>query len=128
MAKAARIKQRRSEQQRERFDLSDYEPPVLDEGDEEDDPEVERIEAFRVGEKSYYARTQVDFIVAVRAMEIAAQSGEAAAMAYTMREVLGDDGYQALLNLKSLHPEHFARIAVLVNKIVSSSSAEGKAR
>jgi hypothetical protein len=117
----------RRTQRKDRFDLSDVEPIQLDEGAAEESEEVEQIHLFSIGDREFWVPTQVDFVHAVRSMEIAAARGEAAAVAYQLRVLLGDDGYEALINFDRLQKPHFEAICRTANKIIMAS-AEGKAQ
>jgi hypothetical protein len=122
-----KAKMRRT-QRKERFDLSSVEPIQLDDDtDEPSDGEVEQLHLFSIGEKEFWVDTQVDFVHAVRSMEIAATRGEAAAVVYQLRVLLGDDGYEALINHDRLRQHQFEAITRTANKIVMSSF-EGKAQ
>lgn len=125
-------KSKSRKQSRERFDLSDIEPIKLDvaDGDDngsDDDDAVEQIHVFSIGDTDYYMPVQVDYVHSIRAMEIQAQRGEAASVAYMLRVTLGDEAYEALINYPKLREEHFEQIMATANKIVMASR-EGKAR
>lgn len=111
-----------------RFDIDDFEPIRIEPagGDEEADGAVEQIHAFSIGDKDYYVPTQVPFHHSVKAMEIMAARGEAAAITYTMRTVLGDEAYTALIEFEGLQEEQFEAILKLANQIVNAGS--GKAQ
>lgn len=110
---------------RERFDLDNFDPIRI--GDpEEPAEEPEEIHAFSIGDNDYYVPTAVPFHHSVRTMDIYAQRGEAAAVTYTLRTVLGNDGYEALMAHEGLQEEEFEAIVRLANQIVNAG--QGKAR
>jgi hypothetical protein len=118
-------KRRKAQRDRKRIDLDAVEPIVLDADGDEDD--VEEIHVFTLNGKDYFMPTVASFHTAIRTMEIYASKGEAAATAYQLRELLGDEGYEALINYPRLRAEDFNRICELASDIVLASR-EGKAQ
>lgn len=109
-----------------RFDLDDFEPIRLDSSSDNEDEGIEQIHAFSIDDTDYYVPTAVPFHHSVKAMEIFTQRGEPAAVAYTLRIVLGDEGYEALMAYEGLKEEEFEAIVKLANQIVNAGS--GKAQ
>lgn len=120
---------RKSLDGRGRLDLDKVEPIVLTSKSrkERDAEEIEVIHAFTLDGQEYFMPVEVDWHHAVRSLDIAAEQGEAAAVAYQLRILLGEDGYRALVNFEDIRREDFQAICELANKIIMSSS-EGKAR
>lgn len=121
MGNAARIRRAR---RGDRFDLDEVEPIQLDDDEEPEDEEVELIHVFSIGDKAYYMPTKVEFVHSARSMEIYAQQGEAAAVAYQLRVTLGDEGYEALINYPKLREAKFRAIIDLANKIINAGSGK----
>ena len=113
---------------KERFDLDNVEPIRLTSKPKDDDSadEIDMVHAFSIDDRDFYVPTVVPFKHSVEAMEIFAQRGEAAAVAYTLRTVLGDDAYDALRAFPDLDEESFNGIVTLANQIVNAGS--GKAQ
>lgn len=108
----------------DRFDLDNYEPIVLKTRNE--DEEIEMLHVFTIDDKKYYMPTRVPFNVTIKAMRIYAEKGEAAALDYQLRVLLGTDGYDALMDFDDLESEDFQNIVNLADQIVTAS-AKGKA-
>lgn len=111
---------RRRKPRVDRFDLDDFEPIRLEPASQ-DEEEPEEIHAFSIGDVDYYVPTAVPFHCSVQAMEIYAQRGEAAAITYTLRTVLGDEAYEALINYKGLSEANFEAIVRLTDRIIKAS-------
>lgn len=107
-----------------RFDLDSYEPIVLTSSS--DDSEVEMLHVFTIDGKKYYMPTEVPFSVSVKAMRVFAERGETAALDFQLHALLGDEGYNALLNFDDLQADDFKRIIELADQIVTAST-KGKA-
>jgi hypothetical protein len=91
------------------------EPIQLKTGPAED---VERVHLFTIDGTEYYARTNVPFNVTLRANRIYAERGEQAAEAYTLVQVLGQEGYEALENFDELTEDQFVSILDYAEKVV----------
>ena len=122
-------KTRKALEGRDRFDLDNVEPIVLKsrKREERDAEEIEVIHAFSIDDKEYFMPIKVDWHHAVRSLDIAAREGEASAVAYQLRTLLGEEGYRALIDFEDIDREDFQAICELANRIIMSSS-EGKAR
>ncbi len=108
-----------------RFDLDSVEPIRLTSkpaGDED----VEMIHVFSIDGTDYYMPTSVPFVHAVKSMDIAGSEGEAAAVRYQLKTMLGDEGYAALIGFEGIQEADFRAICDLANKIIMTSQ-EGKA-
>lgn len=123
-----RIKRQRKAVEK-RFDLDNVTPVELTSRpkDERDTEEIEVIHAFTIDGKEYYMPVEVEFHHAIRSLDIAAEQGEAAAVAYQLRVLLGEEGYRALIDFPDIQRDDFIAICDLANQIIASSS-EGKAR
>jgi hypothetical protein len=122
-------KARRTLEGRDRFDLDKVEPIVLKSRPREvrDAEQIEVINAFTIDDKEYFMPVEVDWHHAVKSLDIAAREGEASAVAYQLRTLLGEEGYRALIDFEDIDRDDFQAICELANKIIMSSS-EGKAR
>lgn len=83
--------------------------------DEDPDGEPERVPVFAIGDDVYTMLADPPASLPLRAMEIAEQRGATQysvglADVYIMREMLGSEGYRALLNSKTLKRGQFVAI------------------
>lgn len=119
-------KRRRQEPRRTtRIDLDDIEPVVIHTGDR-DGEEVEEIHLFTIDDREYWVPARAPFQAAIKSMSIYAAQGEAAAVDYQLRTMLGEEAYEALVNCPDVTEDQFKRICDHINTIVMAEQ-EGKA-
>lgn len=125
-----REKRARRDIERSRYDLEGFEPVEMASRtpEERGSDEVEVIHAFSIDGKQYFMPTSVPFHMATKSLDIAANQGEAAAMAYQLRALLGQEGYRALMDFEDIEEDDFLKISDLANRIIMSSYTGGKAR
>lgn len=104
----------------------DDEPIKITSTAEDDGGEVEMVHLFSIDDRDFYAPTVMSFHHQLKAMDIQAERGEAAALSYVLRKVLGDDGYDALLSFDGLSKKNYDAIVMKAHKILNSEA--GKAR
>lgn len=105
-------------------DPYDFEPVELVPSGEE----VEQVHLFTLDGEKYFIPRRVQFNVTLRAMEMFRTQGEVAAGAYILEALLGEDGYQALINYDELERDQFERITEIAQRIVLGDREKGKAR
>lgn len=105
-------------------DPYDFEPVELVPSGEE----VEQVHLFTLDGVQYFIPRRVQFNVTLRAMEMFRTQGEVAAGAYILEALLGEDGYQALINYDELERDQFERITEIAQRIVLGDREKGKAR
>lgn len=71
---------------------------------------AERIDVFAIDDTTYTIPKEIDASALLRFLDDSAQVGENAAMANLMRELISDDGYEALLNFKGLKPKQLKEL------------------
>jgi len=119
-------------QPKRRFDPDDFEPVVV----KASGAEVEEVTLFVIdetddgGERTEYTiPKKVKFNVTLQATEILAQRGEHAAGVWMLRELLGEDGYEALINFDDLERDDFNQICeIAANVVLGPAEGRGKAR
>lgn len=89
-----------------------YEPKILKKTGKK--PEMEHLFSIvdEEGEETkYYVPKTVPYNLTLATLEVAAEAGELAAEVFAMKEILGEDGYEALLANDELEEEDFDAIA-----------------
>lgn len=105
-----------------------YEPKILKKTGKK--PEMEHLfsivetneETGEDEETKYYIPKKVPYNVTLGALDVAANAGELAAEVFAMKEVLGEDGYEALLNNDELEEEDFDAISEQISQRVLGKS------
>jgi hypothetical protein len=116
--------QRRIRARQERFDLDTFEPIELSSQHDDDEPEIEEIEVFRIDGKSFFMPDRVPFRCQLEMLDATARGGEAAGVRYAMITTLGEEGYAALMSLETLDREKFEQILQLATQIIASSAGK----
>jgi len=88
---------------------------------------VERVELFSIDDVTYTIPNKVRVNVQLKYLYTLKTEGEMAATYEVLHELLGDDGYQALMNYDDLTEEDFNDVVQVAQKIVMGES-EGKAQ
>lgn len=76
--------------------------------------EAPPIHLFSIDDTPYYIPGEVSPSFALRVLEVIERDGEAAATGFAIRTMLGDEGYDALKNHKSLTKRDLATIMNVV--------------
>lgn len=88
---------------------------------------VGRQPLFYVGEKEYTIPVDVPGSLTLKALDMTATEGEVIATRWVMRQVLGDDGYKALLTHPDITKRELAAITKVVRELVfGEAEEEGK--
>ena len=87
-------------------------PIVISTKDAPEDVETEVL--FTIDDVEYTVAKEVPAIIGMRALEIAADEGDAASMSWLMREVLGGKAYEALLACDAVSSKQLAQIMQVV--------------
>lgn len=112
-----------------RFDADNFQPVVIKRTGEE----AERVHLFSIvdddgTERAYSIPKKVKFNVSLKVTELYATEGEIAATAYMLRQLLGEEGYRALVDFDELEQDDFERICEIASNIVLGQRESGKAR
>lgn len=88
---------------------------------------VGRQPLFYIGDKEYTIPVDVPGSLTLKALDMTADQGEIIATRWVMRQVLGDDGYQALLNAPNITKPELAAITKVIRELVfGEAEEEGK--
>lgn len=87
-------------------------PIVINTKDAPDEVATEVL--FTIDDVEYTVAKEVPAIIGMRALEIAADEGDAASMSWLMREVLGGKAYEALLACDAVTSSQLAQIMQVV--------------
>ena len=91
----------------------------------------ERIPIFEIDSVEYTIPKVVDAAAVLRYLDAAAERGFEAAVADLLRELVGDEGYEALVNFEGLEPEQLSEVFDMVEQYALSQvekSMQGKSR
>jgi hypothetical protein len=92
-----------------------------------DAPEAERVPFFSVDGVQYTHPKEVDATLALRALDITATQGEMVANRWLMIQVIGEEGYRALLNCRGLGKSDLAKVQEVIRALVfGDTEEEGK--
>jgi hypothetical protein len=80
--------------------------------------EVEQIELFSLDGVSYTIPNKARVNVGLRFMKIMRDEGEQAASAWLLEELIGKEGFEALMNFEDLTPEALTTITEAAAKVV----------
>lgn len=83
--------------------------------------EVEQIHVFTIGGVDYHMPAEVPPSISLEAVEVLRQEGQAVASAWVLEEVLGHDGYEALITCRDMTK---AELDYIVNGIMDHVSGE----
>lgn len=92
---------------------------------------AERIPIFSIDEVEYTIPKVVDGAAVLRYLDAAAERGFEAAVADLLRELVGDEGYEALVSFEGLKPDELAQVFDDVERYALSQvekSMQGKSR
>jgi|SRR5688572_22843375 len=88
---------------------------------------VGRQPLFYIGEKEYTIPVDVPGSLTLKALNMTAEKGEVEATVWVMRQVLGNEGYQALLNAPDITKPELAAITKVIRELVfGEAEEEGK--
>lgn len=87
---------------------------------------VGRVELFRLGGVVHTIPAKARFNVALKYLWKAKTEGEEIAGQWVLEELLGTDGFVALMNHDGLTPEQFARVMTAAQNTVLGSLEQGK--
>lgn len=105
-----------------------FEPIVITKATEP----IEEVLLFSITEddgerRDFYIPKKVKFAFSLRFMEMVEERGENAAGIWMLRQLLGDEGYEAIRDCDDVTQEQFERIVEIATAIVAGP-AQGKAR
>lgn len=87
----------------------------------------DRVDLFELGGKMYTMPAEVPGSLALEAMEIFRRQGDAAASAWLLKEVIGEEAYGALRTCKTLRKEDLQAIQKIVSEhVFGSPEGEGE--
>lgn len=98
----------------------------LDATPKQDTP-VGAVELFRLGGQVHTIPEKARFNIALKYLWLAKVDGEVLAGQWLLEELLGPEGYQALMNYDDLTEEQFGTIMTAAQKVVLGSLESGKA-
>jgi hypothetical protein len=84
-----------------------------------DDEEDERVDLFQIDGVTYSMSVRPRANVSLKYAWIAREKGLEAAYSYALEALLGDDGYQALMNFSGLTQEALNQIVTAASKILA---------
>lgn len=90
-----------------------------------DEPEM--VELFSIDGKPYFIPNKVRVNVGLKYLHQVRTTGDAAANSWLLEALLGEEGYQALLDYDDLTAEDLERVQAVAVEIVLGRSEEGKA-
>lgn len=82
----------------------------------ENPPEVEEVELFSIDGRAYMVPREVSPAVSLRFLKAARQVGAELAMGELLEEMLGEEGYDALMNFKYLTQQNLVDLMELVKR------------
>jgi hypothetical protein len=88
--------------------------------------EAERIDLFRIDGVVYTMSVRPRANVSLKYAWIAREKGMEAAASYALEALIGDDGYQALMNFSGLAPEDLDQIVSAASKIMAGAAEPGE--
>lgn len=91
------------------------------------DVEIETVHLFSIDDEEFHIPKKVKFNVTLKALKIFEEESEVAANNFMLVELLGQEGYDALVNFEDLEEEQFNQICAIARDIVLGPD-EGKAR
>jgi hypothetical protein len=92
------------------------EPSIIELVSDPDAPEAERIPLFSIDGTTYSMPTEVDAAASLRVLDVQRRQGEQSALSYALEELVGSEGYQALLNFRGLKKGQLENIMELVQR------------
>jgi hypothetical protein len=99
---------------RDRYATEKSEPIEIHTLDPADAPDVETEVLFTIDGTEYRVPKEVPPITGLRALDIIADEGEAPGLRWLLQEVLGQDGYDALLACPSITSKQLGQIMTVV--------------
>lgn len=90
--------------------------------------DVEQIELFSIDGKGYTIPNKARVNLALRYLKMARNEGADAASAYMLEEMVGEEGYNALMNYEDLTSETLTAIMEAAQKVVLGGLTDPKAK
>lgn len=92
--------------------------------EEIDGTELDAIPLFSIDGETYSMPATVSAATSLKALDIARRQGQAESISWVLEEVIGSEGYNALMNFKSLKPSQLQAIITVVTGHVMGSMEE----
>jgi hypothetical protein len=109
-----------------RLPSGDLEPLQLYSDDVPDEIEVRPL--FYLDDQEYCIPTEFPTNVALQYLRMARVEGENVALGWLLEEILGEEGYSALMNYRGLKPEHLQHVNTVVGQLALGSLDAPKGR
>lgn len=93
-----------------------------------DDGPVGRVDLFRLDGRTYTIPDRTRANVGLKYLWLEKEKGTGPAEQWLLEELLGEDGYKALMGYDELEPEDLERIMLVAQEVVLGSLEEGKGR
>jgi hypothetical protein len=124
MAKAGRKIKRSELRKRPDIDMSAPVELTRKTTEQRAEEEITVVPLFSLDGKIYEVPDRVPYIEALRSIETANTRGEAAAVAYQLRLLLGAEGYEILMGFEDLEEDQFTQIVERASEIVMRAKRE----
>lgn len=79
---------------------------------------TEMVELFTLNGKTYSIPRKPRINVALKFLDVAKREGQDLAAGFLLEEVIGREGYEALMDYEDLTPEQFQEIVLAAQKVV----------
>jgi hypothetical protein len=99
------------------------EPVLITTADHADD-EIETIHVFSIDGVEYHMPAHPPANIGLRFTDIIGTEGGPAAQAWLFREMLGDDGYEALLECEDITDEQIEKIGEMVGDVALAAAKD----
>lgn len=96
--------------------IAPAEPGIIELVSDPDAPEAERIPLFSIDGTTYSMPAEVDAATSLRVLDVQRRRGAESALSYALEELVGSEGYQALLNFRGLRKGQLEAIMELVQR------------
>lgn len=78
-------------------------------------------------EEKFYGRASVSWVTSLKAAEIFASKGEAAAQAFAIKALIGQAGFDRLMAIENLDEDDFRQVLEYITTVVVGPAGRGKA-
>lgn len=103
-------------------------PKVISLTSKKDREEIKTVPLFSIDGKEYSAPAEVPLNVGLKYGNIARRKGEEAAADYMLEQMLGEEGYEALINFDDLSEDDFKNVLEACQNIMVGAVNKGKAK